>query len=72
MSEPTQEKLINLALFPIGARVKLISTTDPYTDLEPGAVGTVQHVDDLGTIHVAWDNAGLLGMVLGEDFICLI
>ena len=50
-----------------GKRIELISTTDPYTSLEPGDKGTVGHVDDIGTIHVSWDNGSKLGLVPGED-----
>ncbi|MBW1865918.1 MAG: DUF4314 domain-containing protein [Deltaproteobacteria bacterium] len=50
-----------------GKRIELISTTDPYTDLKPGDRGTVDFVDDLGTIHINWDNGSQLGLVPGED-----
>ena len=50
-----------------GKRIELISTTDPYTDLKPGDRGTVDFVDDMGTIHVNWDNDSQLGLVPGED-----
>ena len=32
-----------------------------------GTKGTVVAVDDIGTIHVKWDNGSSLGIVLGED-----
>ena len=50
-----------------GARVELISMDDPCTRLKPGNQGTVICVDDIGTIHVAWDNGEGLGLVLGQD-----
>ena len=53
--------------FPEGARVELVFTSDPYTRLKPGDTGEVSFVDDMGTIHVNWDNGSTLGMVLGED-----
>lgn len=54
--------------YPIGARVELISMSDPYnTKLTPGCRGTVRAVDDIGTIHVAWDCGSSLGVVYGED-----
>ena len=41
---------------------------DPYCrDLKPGMLGTVTHVDDIGTIHVAWDCGSSLGVVFGVD-----
>ena len=50
-----------------GKRIELISTSDPYTDLKPGDRGTVDFVDDMGTVHVIWDNGSHLGLVPGED-----
>ena len=51
----------------VGRRVRLISTTDPYTDLRHGDTGTVSFVDDIGTVFVNWDNGSGLGLVRGED-----
>lgn len=48
-------------------RIELISTSDPYTNLKPGDLGTVDFVDDMGTIHITWDNGSQLGLVPGED-----
>ena len=54
--------------YPVGARVELVHMHDPYTEkLVPGCTGTVRHVDDIGTIHVAWDCGSSLGVVYGED-----
>ena len=53
--------------YPVGTRVSLVSTTDPYTRLKSGAKGTVRHIDDAGTIHVRWDCGSGLGLVPGED-----
>ena len=50
-----------------GKRIELISTSDPYTTLKLGDRGTVDFVDDIGTIHVSWDNGSQLGLVPGED-----
>lgn len=33
----------------------------------PGTLGTISLVDDMGTIHVDWDNGQHLGVVLGVD-----
>ena len=32
-----------------------------------GTLGTVIGVDDVGTIHVNWDNGSSLGVAFGED-----
>lgn len=50
-----------------GRRVRLISTTDPHTQLEPGAEGTVMFTDSVNTLHVAWDSGSRLGLVPDED-----
>ena len=68
MNRITPEKLADLRRrYPSGCRVKLICMKDPYRDLEAGTLGTVMHVDDIGTIHVSWDCGSSLGVVLGED-----
>lgn len=53
--------------WPEGARVTLISTTDPYTTLKAGSLGTVSMVDDAGTVHIDWADGSRLGMIWGED-----
>ena len=69
MNRPTHEELADLRrCYPKGSRVKLIRMADPYCqDLKPGMLGTIMHVDDIGTIHVAWDCGSTLGVVYGED-----
>ena len=54
--------------YPAGTRVELIHMNDPWnTRLHEGCRGTVGAVDDIGTIHVAWDCGSSLGVVYGED-----
>ena len=53
---------------PEGKRIKLIFTSDEFTNLKPGMEGTVRFCDDLGTLHVEWDNGSALGLVPGEDY----
>lgn len=50
-----------------GDRVRFVHTSDRYSDLKPGEEGTVAFVDNLGTIHVDWDNGSGLGLVPGHD-----
>lgn len=50
-----------------GRRVRLVHCTDPWTALSPGSLGTVSLVDDMGTVHVHWDDGSRLGLVPGED-----
>lgn len=53
--------------FPKGSRVMLVHMSDPFTKMGYGEIGTVEHVDDIGTIHVKWDCGSGLGVVYGED-----
>lgn len=53
--------------YPAGCRVELISMNDPYATLKPGDQGTVIAVDDIGTVHIAWDRGSSLGAAYGED-----
>ena len=69
MNRLTHEELADLrSRYPNGSRVKLTCMNDPYCqDLKPGMLGTVMHVDDIGTIHVAWDCGSSLGVVYGVE-----
>ena len=68
MNEITKETLRRLReSYPEGCRVRLINMEDPYTKLLPGEMGTVVHVDCVGTIHVDWDNGSGLGVAYGMD-----
>ena len=53
--------------YPKDARVELLSMDDPYTKLRPGDQGTVIAVDDIGTVHIAWDSGSSLGAAYGVD-----
>ena len=56
-----------------GTRVELIHTSDPYNrSLHAGSLGTVDFVDDAGTVFVNWDCGSGLGMIIGEDEIRII
>lgn len=45
----------NRAKYPPGTRIMLLSMDDPHHPVPPGTRGTVEHVDDAGTIHMKWD-----------------
>ena len=53
--------------YPPGTHIRLNSTVDPYAPVAPGTEGEVDFVDDIGTIHMKWDNGRALGIVPGED-----
>jgi hypothetical protein len=65
---PSKETVERLRLeYPKGSRIELINMDDPYSKLVPGDRGTVQAIDDTGTIFPAWDNGSGLGIVYGVD-----
>jgi len=53
--------------YPPGTRIELINMNDPYSPVPAGTQGTVDHVDDGGALHMAWDNGRTLGVIPGED-----
>lgn len=57
--------------YPVGARVELIRMDDVQAP-PIGTKGTVQGVDDIGSIMVDWDNGSHLSVVFGEDEIRVI
>ena len=50
-----------------GTRIRLQSMSDPYDPVPSGSEGTVVLVDDIGQIHMKWDNGRTLALVPGED-----
>ena len=49
-----------------GDRVVLLATTDPYTSLTPGTLGTVTGGDPRhGQVHITWDDGSTLSMLPG-------
>jgi len=52
--------------YPVGTRVELVRMNDEQAP-PIGTHGTVNGVDDLGSIMVSWDNGGSLSVVYGED-----
>ena len=55
--------------FPIDSRVMMVYSADPLTPIDGGTEGVVSSVDDIGTIHINWDNGSHLGVILGENVI---
>ena len=53
-------------IFPPGTRVMLEYMDDKQAP-PPGTTGTVQTIDDIGTIHVNWDNGSSLGLIPRVD-----
>ena len=64
---PTRQTVERLRReYPKGTRVELVSMDDAQAP-PPGTKGTVIWVDDIGTIHVNWENGSGLGVAYGED-----
>lgn len=53
--------------YPVGTRIEMISMDDPYSPIEPGTQGTIDYVDDVGTLHCKFDNGRTLGVIPSED-----
>lgn len=52
--------------YPSGTRVELLEMNN-ISAPPIGTLGTVNYVDDIGTIHVKWDNGSNLGVAYPED-----
>ena len=55
------------ALYPKGTRVEVIEMGDDPHPIEPGTKGTVEVVDDMGTVHCTFDNGRRLGLIPNVD-----
>ena len=54
--------------YPVGCRVELVQMDDKQAP-PIGTHGTVQGVDDIGSIMAAWDNGSGLNVILGIDLV---
>ena len=53
-------------LYKPGVRVVVLKMDDPRP-VESGTQGSVDHVDDIGTIHVKFDNGRFIGLIPDMD-----
>ena len=56
----------NTSRYSKGTRVRLLYMDDIQAPPR-GTMGTVNYVDDAGTIHVNWENGSTLGLIENED-----
>ena len=54
-----------------GSMVELVSMKDHQAP-KSGTKGKVIVVDDIGTVHVEWENGSVLGVIIGIDIIVLL
>lgn len=52
--------------YPPDTRIELELMVDAYA-VPPGTRGTVDHVDDMGSVHIKWDNGRTLAAIPGVD-----
>ena len=63
----TQKELEQLRQqYPKGTRLKLISMDDPH-GVPAGTVGEVEFIDDIGQIHMKWENGSSLALIPEAD-----
>lgn len=54
------------AIYPAGTRIELVRMEDSQA-IQPGTKGTVTFIDDMGTIHMQWDDGRTLGLIPTVD-----
>lgn len=52
----------------VGKRIRCIEMKDDPDPIPSGSEGVVLSVDDMGTLHVKWDNGRGLGLVIEDKF----
>lgn len=67
MRFPSRETVERIRrMYPAGTRVRLVMMDDPQAP-PAGTEGTVQGVDDTGSLLMRWDNGSCLNVVYDED-----
>lgn len=54
-------------LYQKGMQIELIEMHNDPRPIEPCTKGTIRNVDDIGTLHVEWENGRLLDLIPEED-----
>ena len=64
---PTPREAAQIRLqYPPDTRIELELMVDAYA-VSPGTRGTVDQVDDMGSVHIKWDNGRTLAAIPGVD-----
>ena len=53
--------------YPVGTKIQLISMRDEKYPILPGTIGEVIHIDDMGSIHMKWQNGSSLALIPEVD-----
>ena len=53
--------------YPVGTKLQLISMRDEKYPILPGTTGVVTHIDDMGSIHLKWQNGSSLAIIPEVD-----
>ena len=53
--------------YPKGTKLQLISMRNEKYPILPGTIGEVTHIDDLGSIHMKWQNGSSLAIIPEVD-----
>lgn len=68
MKFPNKAYLENLRKqYPVGTKIQLISMRDEKYPILPGTIGVVTHIDDMGSIHMKWQNGSFLALIPEVD-----
>ena len=68
MKFPNKAYLENLRKqYPVGTKIQLISMRVEKYPILPGTIGEVTHIDDVGSIHMKWQNGSSLALIPEVD-----
>jgi len=51
----------------VGMRIRMIEMGDDANPVDEGLEGTIRHIDDIGTLHVKWDDGRYIGVIPNLD-----
>lgn len=68
MRVPTDDELKALReRYPAGTMIRLLRMQDPYSPVPSGTIGTVDAIDDMGSILMRWANGSQLALIENAD-----